>query len=59
MTVNDKWLTLEAIQKLLNARFDLGDGINFTGHELKKVINQLGPFKVQNLAGKSHRNIIA
>jgi hypothetical protein len=42
-TTNDKWLTLEAIRKLIYSRFDFNYGINFTICELKKAANEVGP----------------
>ena len=45
MTTNDKWLTLEAIRKLIYTRFDFDDGIDFTICELKKAVNGLGPLE--------------
>jgi hypothetical protein len=43
MTVNDKWLTLEVIRKLIYSRFDFSDGIDFTTGDLKRAVNALGP----------------
>ncbi len=40
---NDKWLTLEAIRKLIYSRFDFNAGIDFTVRELKKAANEVGP----------------
>ncbi len=34
---------LEAIRKLIYTRVNFSDGIDFTIHELKKAVNQLGP----------------
>jgi hypothetical protein len=43
-TTNDKWLTLEAIRKLIYSRFDFSDGIDFTFIcALKKAANEVGP----------------
>jgi hypothetical protein len=40
---NDRWLTLEAIRKLIYSRFDFNDGIDITVGELKRVVNEYGP----------------
>jgi hypothetical protein len=37
-TINDKWLTLEAIRKLIYSRFDFSDGIDFTVGKLKRAV---------------------
>jgi hypothetical protein len=42
-TINDKWLTLEAICKLIYSRVDFSDGIDFTATDLKRAVNALGP----------------
>jgi hypothetical protein len=42
-TTNDKWLTLEAVRKLIYTRFDFDAGIDFTVPELKKAANEVGP----------------
>jgi hypothetical protein len=39
LTTQDKWLTLEAIHKLIYNRFNFDDGIDFTIDELKKAVN--------------------
>jgi hypothetical protein len=39
MIMNDKWLTLKAIRKLIYTRFDFTAGIDFTVRELKKAAN--------------------
>jgi hypothetical protein len=41
--MNEKWLTLEAICKLIYTRFDFNAGIDFTVRELKKAANEVGP----------------
>jgi hypothetical protein len=41
--MNDKWLTLEAILKLIYTRLDFNAGIDFTVRELKKAANEVGP----------------
>jgi hypothetical protein len=41
--MNDKWLTLEAIRKLIYSRFNFNAGIDFTVHELRKAANEVGP----------------
>jgi hypothetical protein len=43
MTMNDKWLTLGAIPKLIYTRFDFDVGIDFTVCQLKKAANEVGP----------------
>ncbi len=43
MITNDKWLTLEAIRKLIYTRFDFNAGIDFTVREWKKAANEVGP----------------
>jgi hypothetical protein len=46
MTINDKWLMLEAKGKLIHSRFDFDAGIHFTLRELKKAamkLNHWGP----------------
>jgi hypothetical protein len=42
-TTNDKWLTPEAIRKLIYSRFNFSDGMDFTICELKKAANEVGP----------------
>jgi hypothetical protein len=42
-TINDKWLTLEAIHKQVKSRFDFSDGIDFTAGDLQRAVNALGP----------------
>jgi hypothetical protein len=49
--MNDKWLTLEAIRKLIYARFDFNTGIDFAVHELKKAANEVGPLGSKILEG--------
>jgi hypothetical protein len=41
--MNDKWLTLEAIRKLIYTRFDFNAGIDFNVREWKKAANEVGP----------------
>jgi hypothetical protein len=41
--MNDKWLTLKAICKLIYSRFDFNAGIDFTVHKLRKAANEVGP----------------
>jgi hypothetical protein len=55
-TTNSKWLTLEAIRKLIYCRFDLNDGIDFTIRELKKAVDELGPV-VSKISQGNHTGI--
>jgi hypothetical protein len=41
--MNEKWLTLIAIRKLIYTRFDFNAGIDFAVRELKKAANEVGP----------------
>jgi hypothetical protein len=53
MTMNDKWLTLDAIRP---TRFDFNDGIDFTIHEWKKAVIKLGSV-VSNISQWKHTGI--
>jgi hypothetical protein len=49
--MNDKWLTLEAIPKLIYSRFNFNAGIDFAVCELKKAANEVGPWGSKILQG--------
>jgi hypothetical protein len=49
--MNDKWLMLEAIRKLIYTRFDFNAGVDFTVRELKKAANEVGPLGSKILQG--------
>ena len=49
--MNDKWLTLGAIHKLIHTRFDFDAGIDFTVCELKKAANEVGPLGSKSSQG--------
>ena len=56
-TPKDKWLMLKAICKLIYSRFDFSDGIDFTVHELKKAVNELGPMLASKISQGNHTGI--
>jgi hypothetical protein len=55
-TINDKWLTLRAIRKLIYSRFDFDAGIDFTAGDLKRAVNALGPV-ASKISQRNHTRI--
>jgi hypothetical protein len=44
-TTNDKWLTLDAIHKLVYTRFNFDDDIDFNINQLNKAVKKCRPMK--------------